>query len=114
YTSPALTQKVFANIRRVGKGFSGVKTPLFKGMLVIGEHVEEGIADEQVQDDVVIAATQEDLSKIESVKNWEAPKKPSQVRLFLGLAGYYRRFIENFSKIAKSLTILTSKNKTYN
>nr|GEX87957.1 hypothetical protein [Tanacetum cinerariifolium] len=34
YTSPALTQKVFANIRRVGKGFSGVETPLFEGMLV--------------------------------------------------------------------------------
>ncbi|GKE83918.1 putative reverse transcriptase domain-containing protein, partial [Tanacetum coccineum] len=54
-----------------------------------------------------------DLSKIEAVKNWEAPKTPSEVRLFLGLAGYYRRFIENFSKIAKSLTILTQKSKTF-
>ncbi|GKC95241.1 putative reverse transcriptase domain-containing protein, partial [Tanacetum coccineum] len=35
------------------------------------------------------------------------------VRSFLGLTGYYRRFIENFSKIAKTLTILTQKNKTY-
>nr|GFA12830.1 copia protein [Tanacetum cinerariifolium] len=34
YSSPALTQKVFANMRRVGKGFSGVETPLFEGMLV--------------------------------------------------------------------------------
>nr|GFC35338.1 hypothetical protein [Tanacetum cinerariifolium] len=34
YTSPALTQKVFANMRRVGKGFSGVKTSLFATMLV--------------------------------------------------------------------------------
>nr|GEU48939.1 putative ribonuclease H-like domain-containing protein [Tanacetum cinerariifolium] len=34
YTSPALTQKVFANMRRVGKGFSGVETPLFASMLV--------------------------------------------------------------------------------
>nr|GEV71994.1 putative ribonuclease H-like domain-containing protein [Tanacetum cinerariifolium] len=34
YTSPALTQKVFANMRRIGKGFSGVDTPLFDGMLV--------------------------------------------------------------------------------
>nr|GFB49487.1 hypothetical protein [Tanacetum cinerariifolium] len=34
YSSPALTQKVFANMRRVGKGFSGVKTPLFEGMIV--------------------------------------------------------------------------------
>nr|GEX60958.1 putative ribonuclease H-like domain-containing protein [Tanacetum cinerariifolium] len=48
YTSPALTQKVFANMRRVGKGFSGVKTPLFKGMLVVQE-VEEGDADENVE-----------------------------------------------------------------
>nr|GFA72799.1 hypothetical protein [Tanacetum cinerariifolium] len=48
YTSPALTQKVFANIRRVGKGFFGVETPLFEGMLVAQE-VEEGDADENVE-----------------------------------------------------------------
>ncbi|GKA27699.1 reverse transcriptase domain-containing protein [Tanacetum coccineum] len=54
-----------------------------------------------------------DPSKIEAVKNWEAPRTPSEVRSFLGLAGYYRRFIENFSKIAKSLTILTQKSKTF-
>ncbi|GJT42901.1 putative reverse transcriptase domain-containing protein [Tanacetum coccineum] len=51
--------------------------------------------------------------KIEAVKNWKAPKTLTEVRSFLGLAGYYRRFIENFSKIAKSLTILTLKCKTY-
>nr|GEV71883.1 hypothetical protein [Tanacetum cinerariifolium] len=54
YTSPALTQKVFANMRRVGKGFSGVETPLFEGMLVAQE-VGEGFADE-VQDEGVPAA----------------------------------------------------------
>ncbi|GJY09995.1 putative reverse transcriptase domain-containing protein [Tanacetum coccineum] len=54
-----------------------------------------------------------DPSKIEAVKNWEAPRTSSEVRLFLGLAGYYRRFIENFSKKAKSLTILTQKSKTF-
>ncbi|GKD37674.1 hypothetical protein Tco_1257881 [Tanacetum coccineum] len=48
-----------------------------------------------------------DPSKIEAVKNWKAPRTPTEVRSFLGLAGYYRRFIENFSNIAKSLTILT-------
>nr|GEV23204.1 hypothetical protein [Tanacetum cinerariifolium] len=48
YTSSALTQKVFANIRRVGKGFSRVETPLFEGMLVAQE-VEEGDADENVE-----------------------------------------------------------------
>ncbi|GKC10917.1 putative reverse transcriptase domain-containing protein [Tanacetum coccineum] len=55
-----------------------------------------------------------DPSKIEVVKNWKAPRTPSEVRSFLGLAGYYRRFIENFSKIAKSLTILTQKCKIFN
>ncbi|GKC94063.1 putative reverse transcriptase domain-containing protein [Tanacetum coccineum] len=52
-----------------------------------------------------------DPSKIEAVKNWKAPRTLTEVRSFLGLAGYYRRFIENFSKIAKSLTILTQKCK---
>nr|GEY16969.1 putative reverse transcriptase domain-containing protein [Tanacetum cinerariifolium] len=52
-------------------------------------------------------------SKIQDVKNWEAPKTPSEVCSFLGLARYSRRFIKNFSKIAKSLTIFTQKNKTY-
>ncbi|GJS29263.1 putative reverse transcriptase domain-containing protein, partial [Tanacetum coccineum] len=54
-----------------------------------------------------------DPSKIEAVKNWKAPRTLTEVRSFLGLAGYYRRFIENFSKIAKSLTILTQKCKTF-
>nr|GFB58005.1 hypothetical protein [Tanacetum cinerariifolium] len=49
YTSPALTQKVFANMRRVGKWFSGVETPLFEGMLVEQEVDEEGDADENVE-----------------------------------------------------------------
>nr|GEY75771.1 hypothetical protein [Tanacetum cinerariifolium] len=50
YTSPTLTQKVFKNIRRVGKGFSGVETPLFEGMLVEQEIDEEGYADEHVEE----------------------------------------------------------------
>ncbi|GJR74229.1 putative reverse transcriptase domain-containing protein [Tanacetum coccineum] len=54
-----------------------------------------------------------DPSKIEAIKNWKASRTPNEVRSFLGLAGYYRRFIENFSKIAKSLTILTQKSKTF-
>ncbi|GJY14902.1 putative reverse transcriptase domain-containing protein [Tanacetum coccineum] len=54
-----------------------------------------------------------DPSKIEAVKNWKALRTPSEVRSFLELAGYYRRFIENFYKIAKSLTILTQKCKTF-
>ncbi|GKD39833.1 putative nucleotidyltransferase, ribonuclease H, partial [Tanacetum coccineum] len=54
-----------------------------------------------------------DPSKIEAVKDWKSPRTPSKVRSFLGLAGYYRRFIENFSKIAKSFTILTQKCNTF-
>ncbi|GJY35399.1 putative reverse transcriptase domain-containing protein [Tanacetum coccineum] len=54
-----------------------------------------------------------DPAKIEAVKNWASPTTPTEVRQFLGLAGYYRRFIKDFSKIAKSLTELTQKNKKY-
>ncbi|GKC00700.1 putative reverse transcriptase domain-containing protein [Tanacetum coccineum] len=54
-----------------------------------------------------------DPSKVESVKNWKTPESSTEIRSFLGLAGYYQRFIENFSKIAKPLTLLTQKNKTY-
>ncbi|GJX07585.1 reverse transcriptase domain-containing protein [Tanacetum coccineum] len=54
-----------------------------------------------------------DPSKIEAVKNWKPPKTPTEIRSFLGLAGYYRRFIANFSKIAKPLTLLTQKNKKF-
>nr|GEV37655.1 xylulose kinase-1 [Tanacetum cinerariifolium] len=51
YTSPALTQKVFANMRRVSKGFLGVETPLFEGMIV-GQVIEEGGAEgEHVEED---------------------------------------------------------------
>ncbi|GKA13603.1 reverse transcriptase domain-containing protein [Tanacetum coccineum] len=54
-----------------------------------------------------------DPAKIESVKNWASPTTPMEVCKFLGLVGYYRRFIQGFSKIAKPLTKLTKKNKKY-
>nr|GFA51443.1 putative reverse transcriptase domain-containing protein [Tanacetum cinerariifolium] len=50
-----------------------------------------------------------DPAKIESVKDWASPKSPTEICQFLGLAGYYRRFIERFSKIDKPLTKLTQK-----
>ena len=50
-----------------------------------------------------------DPSKVEAVENWPKPKSVSEVRSFLGLAGYYRRFVEGFSKIASPLTQLTRK-----
>ncbi|GJY13585.1 hypothetical protein Tco_0382894 [Tanacetum coccineum] len=52
-------------------------------------------------------------SKIVAVMNWKVPKTPSRIRSFLGLAGYYRRFIAHFSKISKPLISLTQKNQKY-
>ncbi|GJR34300.1 reverse transcriptase domain-containing protein [Tanacetum coccineum] len=52
-----------------------------------------------------------DPAKIEAVKNWTSPTTPTEIRQFLGLASYYQRFFKDFSKIAKSLTELTQKNK---
>nr|GEW94769.1 putative reverse transcriptase domain-containing protein [Tanacetum cinerariifolium] len=54
-----------------------------------------------------------DPFKIEAIKSWAAPTTPTKVRQFLGLARYYRRFIEGFSLISKPLTKLTQKNKKY-
>nr|GEZ85145.1 hypothetical protein [Tanacetum cinerariifolium] len=50
------------NFSKVGKGFLRVETPLFEGMLVVQENVVEGIADEQVQDDVAITTALEDVT----------------------------------------------------
>ncbi|GKE46760.1 putative reverse transcriptase domain-containing protein, partial [Tanacetum coccineum] len=54
-----------------------------------------------------------DPAKIKAIKNWAAPTTPTEVRKFLGLAGYYQRFIEGFSLISKPLTKLTQKDKKY-
>jgi len=54
-----------------------------------------------------------DPSKVDAVSQWETPKSVTEVRSFLGLAGYYRRFIEGFSKLALPLTQLTCKGRTF-
>ncbi|KAJ9563166.1 hypothetical protein OSB04_008326 [Centaurea solstitialis] len=54
-----------------------------------------------------------DPAKIETVMNWETPKTPTEIRSSLGLAVYYRRFIQDFSKIAVPLTRLTRKSEPF-
>ncbi|KAL5549869.1 hypothetical protein UlMin_000045 [Ulmus minor] len=51
-----------------------------------------------------------DPSKVEAVSNWPRPTTVTEIRSFLGMAGYYRRFVEGFSRIAGPLTMLTRKN----
>ena len=50
-----------------------------------------------------------DPEKVEAVMSWERPKLVYEIRSFLGLAGYYRRFIEDFSRLATPMTRLTQK-----
>ena len=50
-----------------------------------------------------------DPEKVEAMMSWERPKSVFEIRNFLGLAGYYRRFIEDFSRLAAPMTRLTLK-----
>ncbi|XP_074362412.1 putative mitochondrial protein AtMg00860 [Apium graveolens] len=54
-----------------------------------------------------------DPAKVEAVLNWGRPKTPTEVRSFLGLQGYYRRFVKDFVKVATPLTKLTRKNEKF-
>ena len=54
-----------------------------------------------------------DPQKIEAIVNWKPPTNVSEVHSFLGLAGYYRKFVEGFSKIATPLTKLARKDVKY-
>jgi hypothetical protein len=54
-----------------------------------------------------------DQGKVKDVLNWMPPTTASKIQSFLGLAGYYRRFIKDFSKLAKHMTKLLEKNKAF-
>ncbi|MCI75422.1 IPP transferase, partial [Trifolium medium] len=54
-----------------------------------------------------------DPAKVDAVSQWGTPESAPEIRSFLGLAGYYRRFIEGFSKLALPLTQLTRKDQAF-
>jgi len=54
-----------------------------------------------------------DPSKINTMLKWERPRTVTEVQSFLGLAGYYRRFVEGFSKMVSPLTQLTRKDQPF-
>jgi hypothetical protein len=54
-----------------------------------------------------------DPGKVKDVLEWDPPQNVSDIRIFLGLAGYYHRFIQDFSKIAKPMTWLLEKGKEF-
>jgi len=54
-----------------------------------------------------------DPTKVEVVVKWESPKSATKIRSFVGLVGYYKRFIERFSKIVAPLTQLTRKDQPF-
>ena len=54
-----------------------------------------------------------DPAKIEAVRSWSSPKNVIEVRSFLGLAGYYCRFVKDFSCIARPMTSLMKKEKKF-
>ncbi|GKA46303.1 putative reverse transcriptase domain-containing protein [Tanacetum coccineum] len=68
------------------------------------EELKELLSDEAGNEEIHV-----DPAKIDVIKDWTSPKSPTEIHQFLGLAGYYRRFIEGFSKIAKPMTKLTQK-----
>jgi hypothetical protein len=62
---------------------------------------------------ISIGGVSVDLGKVKDVLNWMPPTTALEIRSFLGLAGYYRWFIKDFSKIAKAMTKLLEKNKAF-
>lgn len=88
---------IFERFRQANLKLKPKKCSLFQHQVLFLGHLvtDEGIAC--------------DPSKIEAVKEWPTPTNVNEVRSFLGLAGYYRRFILNFSELASTLTNLTKK-----
>ena len=87
-------QMVLQRLREAGLKLSAKKCKFFQTKVVYVGHLvsEEGI--------------EADPAKVESIKNWPTPTTPEEVRRFLGFAGYYRKFVKDFSRIARPLNDL--------
>ena len=93
--------KVIARLREAGLKLSPKKCKLFQPEVSFLGHVEgkEGI--------------HTDPSKVQAVRDWPVPQNVTELRSFLGLCSYYRRFIQGFSTIAKPLHRLTEKGREF-
>nr|GEY69992.1 putative ribonuclease H-like domain-containing protein [Tanacetum cinerariifolium] len=76
YSSPALTQKVFANMKKVGKGFSGVDTPLFESM-VVAQQVDKGAAEVHVDDVPAVGVADVTAAAEPIISSLTPPTQPS-------------------------------------
>ncbi len=94
-------EMVFQRLRDANSRLKPKKCTLFQREVVYLGHV---VSDEGISCDP---------SKLEAVRNWDSPTNVTEVRNFVGLAGYYRKFIPDFSTVAYPLTQLTQKNRTF-
>nr|GEY66493.1 hypothetical protein [Tanacetum cinerariifolium] len=107
---PALTQKVFANMRRVGKGFLGVETPLFEGMLAVRQPTAEEVAEAQVQVDTAVAAAVEE-HVAEDVAHDDISSPPPHLQQVLNVCSALTKRVKNLENdnAAQRLVIIKLK-----
>jgi len=91
----------FDRFRRAGLKLEPRKCQLFREQVRFLGHV------------ISAAGVSPDPSKVETVQQWPTPTNVSEVRSFLGLASYYRRFISQFADIARPLHALTGKGSVF-
>ena len=94
-------EKVFSRLRTANLKLKAKKCHMFQEEVAFLGHI------------VSADGVRCDPAKVSAVRNWEVPKTVSELRSFLGLASYYRRFIEGFSSIAGPLHELLNKNKVF-